>query len=309
MIILYTTFGLGNRMRVLASTVELAKRTGHKLRIYWPLENDLNAAFEDIFERNPELDVRSFSCSAKQHSLLSHLFFYGRSICFEQILVVNGNYILSRSESQLEDDFRNYKLILIRTCYELMKTYDLGILHFTNYIKERSVLSNKSSYNLVGVHIRRTDSVYSRENSATSLFVSRMNVLSSAYTDTVFYLATDDPQEKDDLQRRFGDRLLTQPISSYDRSSKDAILEAATEFFNLSRCRRILGSFGSTFSQLAARLGNSELEIITDDTQRESRSWLQASYCGASELTLNWKERVVYWLKFVKIILKNEGAY
>ena len=47
-----------------------------------------------------------------------------------------------------------------------------------------------------------------------------------------------------------------------DRDSKEGIEEAFVEMIALSKCRKILGSYNSTFSLLPSYIGNIPLETV-----------------------------------------------
>jgi hypothetical protein len=52
------------------------------------------------------------------------------------------------------------------------------------------------------------------------------------------------------------------PATSYDRSTPAAIVDALIDLLLLSRCSTILGSYGSTYSVVAALLGDRDFEWV-----------------------------------------------
>ena len=50
MVIIQPSGGLCNRMRVINSSLELAKRKGTKLLVLWYCTDELNAPFESLFQ-------------------------------------------------------------------------------------------------------------------------------------------------------------------------------------------------------------------------------------------------------------------
>ena len=80
------------------------------------------------------------------------------------------------------------------------------------------------------------------------------------------YLATDDEATKEAFFDRYGSRVITSPAEA-TRESTDGIREALVEMLTLSRTRRIYGSAGSTFSPIAACLGNVPITILQRDGQ------------------------------------------
>ena len=61
MVIIQPSGGLCNRMRVINSSLELAKRKGAKLLVLWYCADELNAPFESLFEPVDEFQVINFS--------------------------------------------------------------------------------------------------------------------------------------------------------------------------------------------------------------------------------------------------------
>lgn len=79
--------------------------------------------------------------------------------------------------------------------------------------------------------------------------------------DVSIYLATDDESVKQKLQKRYGKRLIYVKDKA-DRSSISGIQGGIVDMYTLARTQKILGSFHSSFSELAAQLGDIPLEII-----------------------------------------------
>ena len=125
----------------------------------------------------------------------------------------------------------------------------------------------------IGVHIRRTDNQTSIDDSPLDLFLTEIDAQITKHDDTQIYLATDDEATKQTLRRRYGNRIITSPMHA-DRESKDGIVEGLVEMYALSRTARILGSSGSTFSEMAAALGGKPLQVIVKDKSKPYESGL-----------------------------------
>lgn len=120
--------------------------------------------------------------------------------------------------------------------------------------------SHASQY--IGVHIRRTDHIEAIKNSPLELFINRMEQCISENPDVRFYAATDDQTVMDELNARFPDKIVTLADKCLSRDSEQGIMDAYTEMLCLSRCSRIIGSFNSTFSSMAATIGGIPLEVM-----------------------------------------------
>lgn len=113
----------------------------------------------------------------------------------------------------------------------------------------------------VGVHIRRTDHAVCIAASPASAFLEAMHAVLSYEPDALFYVATDDAQLKQHLQLTFPGHILTQPCSG-SRSDRRGVEEAVVDLYALAACSRILGSYWSSFTAVAADLSGRPAQII-----------------------------------------------
>lgn len=111
---------------------------------------------------------------------------------------------------------------------------------------------------IVGVHIRRGDHMKARDQSPLSAFVEAMRREPET---TKFFLATDDAVERRALEAEFPGRLYC-PATTLTRMTQKGMQDAVIDFIGLSRCHKILGSYDSSFSQLASLYGKRPLEVV-----------------------------------------------
>lgn len=304
MIIFITANGLGNRLRTIGSLQEIARKTGHKLFVVWSKEFDLNAKFSDLFEPMDDFSYVDIKINKWTRNFLSHYFLYSRITKLFRALIVSAGYIQSHSEIEIIDDFKRHKLILIRTCYEFTKQYSLDSFCFNNLIKQKSIIvkNNICCENLIGIHIRRGDHVISSEYSSYELFEKYIKRIREEKPETFFYIASDSMTEKERLRRKYGFSIITQSVASFDRGTKEGMMESAIELYNLSCCRFVVGSFTSTFSEMAAKLGHSKLEILCDETKLPIDDWDYTREKG-SVIKLNSKEWIRYYFDYILVVL------
>jgi hypothetical protein len=111
----------------------------------------------------------------------------------------------------------------------------------------------------VGVHIRRGDNMVSIKESPSDLFWEAM----AAYPpSTMFYFATDSMEEREEATRRFPGRIITGSPTILSRNDAFGCREGMLDFYCLSRCSEILGSYYSSFSEMAAAYGGAPLRVI-----------------------------------------------
>ncbi len=117
-----------------------------------------------------------------------------------------------------------------------------------------------STATVVGVHIRRGDHMKARKESPLAAFLFAMR----AQPETVkFFLATDDAVERREIEAEFPGRVWS-PATTLSRMTQKGMQDAVVDFVGLSRCSTILGSYDSSFSQLAALYGKKTLHVVTN---------------------------------------------
>ena len=134
----------------------------------------------------------------------------------------------------------------------------------TDYVREKadSVISGIDSSSNIGVHIRRTDNQVCINNSPLEVFIEAMEKEIEKDDRVTFYIASDDLDTILELKRRFGDRIYYMAEKNFERDSDKGIADAFAELICLSHANKIIGSFYSTYSRIAAMLSGIELEVV-----------------------------------------------
>ena len=251
MVIIQPSGGLCNRMRVINSSLELAKRKNTKLLVLWYCADELNAPFESLFEPVDEFLVINFSSLKDLRKLWYQL--------TARTKINNADIENNKTDGVLNQDFfDSIKLPayiftwehfypadeyfkLFKPTAELQKRIDEVTKHFTK--------------DMVSVHIRRTDQVTSIAYSKTENFIDLMNREISANPDVKFFLATDDKDEEAFLRKTFPGRIVSNENRTLRRDSLDGMYDALLDLYCLSKCKKIIGSYYSSFTDTAAALG------------------------------------------------------
>ncbi len=113
----------------------------------------------------------------------------------------------------------------------------------------------------IGVHIRRSDNVQAIEHSPIEKFISLMEKEVSNNQNVNFFLATDSKNEERLLKARFPGRIIAHPKESLSRTNPHAIHDALVDLFCLSKCKKLIGSFHSSFTDTAWQINNIEKVI------------------------------------------------
>lgn len=240
--------GLCNRMRVIVGAVSLAQKLNRELMIIWTCDATLNAKFSDLFESIP-YQVVECPLNSIRYKMLYHWYKNVRhyTILDDRWISANARGIEYNTWRELVEG----KNLYLQTNLDILFDGDYSIFKAKMSVIEE--LNNVScDENTVGLHIRRTDNANAIKYSPTELFFSKVEEEIHTHPETKFYLATDDPQEEKQFIERFGQRIIIYQKHSLDRNNPVAIKDALIDLYNLSHCRKIYGSYWSSFSDTAA---------------------------------------------------------
>jgi hypothetical protein len=120
---------------------------------------------------------------------------------------------------------------------------------------------SKVTYPIVGVHIRRTDHSKAISESPSYSFWETM---AAEPTNTIFYVASDSNEERLIAIEKFPGRVIALNITSngFSRNHPYGIICAMIDLYCLSKCSKIIGSYCSSFSEVAGWWGRIPLSTI-----------------------------------------------
>lgn len=249
--------GLANRMRAIAGAADLARQTRARLIVVWTLDATLRCPLGDLFEPLP---CRVYECRLPswRHRLLT-----AALALWPGLRRLDDAFINARCKPAPEGVARllGGRSLYIRACENITQTRDMSLFRPAAPLLARSMAADWR--HTTGLHIRRTDNTQARRHSPTRLFISRIEAEISRDPGARFYLATDSPDEERTLTARFPGRITVMPKASLDRGDPEAVRLALLDLWHLSRCRHILGSYWSSFSDIAADWGHTTLERLT----------------------------------------------
>ena len=228
--------GLANRLRATVSGICGAEDLSRNIVISWPRDHTFSAVWADLFEPIEQPWVS---------------------------MTVDHSPNLRMCLSPKDWDTQDKETILIKSYGRFHQTDEVRWLSYLRSIKPKAVYSKKvdklfQERKMVGVHIRRTDNVHSIKRSPTTAFFAAMDQYPPT---TLFYIATDDAQERQAIETAFPGRCISQG-APLNRSTLAGIQGGMVDFLALSRCTEILGSFASSFSEMAAAYGSVPLRVI-----------------------------------------------
>lgn len=249
--------GIGNRISAIESAIRLSKQIGASLRVVWLRDWGMKALFGDLFSSIPNVAISNpslWNYVAEDWPRKRNLFIPApfQGIRYDRCFYGDRRFIT-------EEDILEARKIYITSCYGFFPgESDYSIFSPSACVLNRVTELTKSfTEKTIGIHVRRTDNKISIEKSPTTLFISRMKLEPK---ETMFYLASDSQQVKQELSEYFPGRVLTDSLT-LKRGSLEAEIEAAAELFTLSRCNKIIGSYQSSFGLRAAAIGHKPFEV------------------------------------------------
>ncbi|MCA9564115.1 MAG: hypothetical protein KC561_11535 [Myxococcales bacterium] len=268
-LIVHVYGGLCNRLRTLISSDILAQRTGRELVCVWEMNKYLNCRFDRLFT-NP---------------FTVHYLGRLQTPFYQLGLGPISRFIQKRQVLRLDQEHlpqfpslhqREEPVIWMRTCSEFRPSdmdettwreeyvQKLNGLKPTPAIQERieAFIGEHFSDYTVGVHIRRTDHKKAVAESTDDKFFEAMDGIAEQNPSCRFLLATDNSDTQADYQRRYGDRLIAYPKRSFSRASPEAIEDAYVDLRLLGSTDQLLGSFFSSFTEMAKQFRDIPLTII-----------------------------------------------
>jgi hypothetical protein len=272
MIIIQPHSGLANRIRVIISGLNLSEKNTERLVILWSKDDSLFCNFEDIFELNDKFKLVNISNFARALSFVRSKKNMQKLFCY---LFNIKNFILDKDIPNLvwstgtnNIDFNKLSNkagnAYFFTCHEFF--FDSNKLKFLNPTiqirKEIAAITCMYTKNTIGIHIRRTDNKEAIEKSPIELFLKAIENEILKDPETLFFLATDDIETELLLKTRFENKILTNQ-KEFLRINENGIKGAMVDLYSLSATQKIYGSYNSSFSEIASRIGNIPLVLVS----------------------------------------------
>lgn len=270
MIITEPCAGLGNRLLGLCTSYALSKRLERELVVVWKREIGCNIRADELFQ----LPMRVVEVSENGYSKEPLAHFMGNRT--KKSWRGRADLFLECDDVEKIKEERGYDGLLqvvSETPCIYFKTFGpvcepapscFSFLKPAYEVEERGrELFGRIGTDTVGVHVRRSDHTEAIANSPLALFAQEMRKEADSGRTARFFIATDDAGVRTELKKLLPDlELIFYEKGVIDRNSKEGLIDAMVEMLALSRCRKILGSYNSTFSLLPSMLGNVPLLVI-----------------------------------------------
>ena len=233
--------GLGNRLKALVSGMCAAEDLGKDLRAVWGATIECGAKFTDLFDLSgAPLPARIYVHEMLQAGYTQH----------------------TVDTEEQWDSVKDVKTVIYtKSGSRFHKANDARVVGHLQRLKPQAwalaavTTAFAGATNVVGVHLRRAEYTAA---APTSAFVAAMQAFDA---DTKFFVASDSDADRQALEAAFPGRVIT-VAKTLARGNKEGMEDALKDFVGLSRCSEILGSVGSSFSEMAALYGGVTLTVV-----------------------------------------------
>jgi hypothetical protein len=268
MIISVNGAGLGNRIKSIVSCMRLDKDT----RVHWKkAPGILNCNFSDLFENNIEIQPPYPFGATTYHSWRLAVL-PDDKILENFARITSGNNLIGRPFSHTDPHGRNIDLEYGRIPLSIREKY---ISVFKELIINSKIkkwvdeCAAQFDEETVSVHIRSWEDQLPDEQSilrqkhffTIRKYISRMDALSKK---TRFFVSSDSTKVVDSLKSKYGERIIVYkrhaPLET-SRSTRIGAQDDLAEMLLLSRNSILLGTYMSTFTEVAWWLGGAQAQV------------------------------------------------
>ena len=255
--------GLCNKLKSLITVLRLSKYLNKQPLLHWNPTVSCRCLFSEIFQPIENLPivnkmnaVRCNSWEDIQNNINKDILINDWRFILLPIDVKKGfTRVFPRKDGEESIDLE-YERIPKKLREEILKY--VSFLVPIKKIRERisSFLKENNNFeNVVGIHARRTQFLLNTDGrgkvSTDDAFFERMSEIIRKNPTVKFFLATDSQETLFNFIKRFGTRIIYQPNVEFDVSKKESVFDALTDLFILSETQLILGTFLSTFTEIA----------------------------------------------------------
>lgn len=262
----------------MAVAIKLARRSGKDITVYWYKDSGLYADFSDLFEIPHGITIKKIPFQYKiwmkmrQYSpkLLGLDDLYISAFKYDFLFLDNMAEQVWHNKLNLQQEVDKAMNVLICSCQEF-DYFDPEDYHlFVPKAALQQIINDVCQYfskNTIGVHIRGTDQEVSKKYSPLSIFITQMEMEISGNPAVTFFLSTDEQKYQDELLGKFGEGRILHHGKIFGRRTTEGMRDAVIDLFCLSKTSKIYGSYFSSFSEVAGRIGNIPIEVLKKEAK------------------------------------------
>lgn len=282
--------GLCNRLKCIISVLRLTDYSRSKSLFHWPLSFTCGAQFTDLFETSlplispqelSEIIKRGYTLLEKYEDIHST---HANLICNTwRFLLLPDEVSHGFSKVFPENTGRNIDLEYERIPPKVRK----AIIPYVNSLipiqeirtQIKQFMSKYAVEKMVGLHIRRTEFLLNADGrgqvSSDDLFSKEIQSILSHNPKTKFFLATDSKKTEEKYLEAFKDCMVVFPYKNWDKSTKESTQHALIDLLLLSKTSRILGTYLSTFTEMAWWFGGCKPKVTIIGDEQEKRNVIE----------------------------------
>ena len=260
-------WGMANRILPMGCILSLAAELNYRSVMFWtPDDVVARARFGDLFDTTdlPFKLVEGYKARAIQFTHLRKdkplsLRKKILGLLILKLLAYDKKILLTGREEhrqfcELQNlNLNRYRKIILYAHIPFRYEYEIGWLKPAPAIAPRIIeLKKQFSPNTLGVHLRGTDT---NNEPPVEKMITRMRAEIDMDPDVRFFFASDGDKAGRRIIDTFGDRLIMNTDNA-PRGTVEGQQDAAVDLFALADTSRIIGPRYSTFSALAAMIGN-----------------------------------------------------
>jgi len=260
--------GLSNRINSLASSIRIAEKTKRNLLLCWPKDLVCNCNFSDLFENDIKEISKEELRKIIKNNRIQVLNRFQNLKFKKKVIIISDGCFDCFSKEDLLFKFEKIDKEIQKKISEALKK-----LKIKKSIQKKINQFSKENFKkeVVGVHVRRGDYKLLTHNvggiSSNERFMEEIKKEISMNPKIKFFIATEDKETEDKFRKMFGKIIISYPKKTRIKEQEGAVKEALIELLLLSKCKKILGSFRSTFTELPWFLGECKpkIKIIADE--------------------------------------------
>lgn len=318
-IVVIPTQGLGNRLRILASTYILSKMINRPMHVIWQPADDCNIELSSLFNMNDtymnsllnpmkitELEGKNYLFHGHIHmnTVINSIEFIEQKYDY---LVIIGGHEFNRNDITFEDlhylkhQFYS-RLTFSDTITTLLKNYDyiynsdyIGI-HFRDFI---------AKYDGTDLESCKNNEINPIHFPINSPIVSYYKFLDKLKINIPVLVVSNNPDIVERLSEKYPNIMfLHKKTNSLDRDKSAGMIDSIIDFILLSKSKFILGSFYSSFSDEASYINYIPKIIPVSDTIYNNPTKIPPYHCLGFE-SISFNKNKIYGLNLNKHTLFN----
>jgi len=278
--------GLSNRLKSLISAMRLTQKLSRTILLHWPLNFICGARFQELFETKiREINTEELNNLYKKGEIKKCKNYEDCKTDDKFILLDNWRFVLFPNEVKKEfaivfpvKNKESIDLEYERTPKRLQRDF----LKYVNKLTPKEeirrnvelFLKKYDFSKIIGLHVRRTEFMITPDRrgfvSTDEKFFGKIKSILKNSPEKLFFLATDSKKTEKNFIREFGNKIIILKNKDWDKSRSKSTRDALIEMLVLSKTNRILGTYLSTFTEMAWWFSGckAKVEIIGDEKQK-----------------------------------------